>query len=346
MEYKTIFNEWPMQKPLTKTIGDIDTNFPKISIITPCYNQGEFIEETILSVINQEYPNVQFIIIDGGSTDDTISIIKKYENSIDYWISEKDNGQSNAINKGLLIADGEIINWLCSDDLLLPGALHYIAKTFMLNPDISVVAGIARKFSEKENIGLSTTTLYKEFHILINNSHICQPATWFKKKIFDSLTPLNENLHYTMDSEIWLKYLLQYGTKSIIYLPQVLCGYRYHNKSKSVSQDIQFYGDKIGLIYSVLYILNAPPILLKIYKPFCKSKMHESIHYPKWLTKEEIKNIINLYNIKAITLCKLQGNYIKFFHVTLFYIFNNPIKPIGEYFKLLRNTIAPKFFGK
>ena len=90
--------------------------FPKITIITPSYNQGQFIEETILSVINQGYPNLEYIIMDGGSTDNTVEVIKKYSDHINYWVSEKDKGQSNAINKGLHRATGDIINWLNSDD--------------------------------------------------------------------------------------------------------------------------------------------------------------------------------------------------------------------------------------
>src|SRR5688500_3818909 len=96
---------------------------PKISIITPTYNQGHFIEQTIQSVIEQDYPNLEYIIIDGGSTDDTLSVIKKYEKYISYWISEKDKGQSEAINKGFKKATGDVVNWLNSDDYYEPGVL-------------------------------------------------------------------------------------------------------------------------------------------------------------------------------------------------------------------------------
>ena len=114
---------------------------PKISVITPSYNQADFLEETILSVLNQNYPNLEYIIIDGGSTDRSVEIIKKYEKHLSYWVSEKDDGQSHAINKGLQHATGEIICWLCSDDLHVSDTLYTVAELFRLNPEIALLHG-------------------------------------------------------------------------------------------------------------------------------------------------------------------------------------------------------------
>jgi cellulose synthase/poly-beta-1,6-N-acetylglucosamine synthase-like glycosyltransferase len=107
-----------------------ETMFPKISIVTPSYQQGEFIEDTIQSVLTQHYPNLEYILIDGGSKDQTLEKVRQYENLLTYWVSEKDSGQSEAINKGLRHATGNIVSWLCSDDILLPGALFRVAKAF------------------------------------------------------------------------------------------------------------------------------------------------------------------------------------------------------------------------
>ena len=105
-------------------------NFPKISIVIPSYNQGQFLEETILSIINQQYPNLELFVVDGGSNDNSVDIIKKYKSHISWWVSEKDKGQSEAINKGFARASGEIISWLCSDDLLTQDSLKVVSTHF------------------------------------------------------------------------------------------------------------------------------------------------------------------------------------------------------------------------
>ena len=125
------------------------STYPKISIITPSYNQGQFLEQTIVSVLGQNYPNLEYVIIDGGSTDNSVEIIKKYEQHLAYWVSEKDKGQADAINKGLKFCTGEIFNWLNSDDYLENGALYKIAAAFE-NPVIDMVAGVVRNFNNKE----------------------------------------------------------------------------------------------------------------------------------------------------------------------------------------------------
>jgi glycosyltransferase involved in cell wall biosynthesis len=111
------------------------TTYPKISIVTPSFNQGRFIEKTILSVIEQDYPNLEYIIIDGGSTDESVEVIKKYDQHLAYWVSEPDRGQSHAINKGFERATGEIFGWLNSDDWYHPGALKAVAEAFAANPE-------------------------------------------------------------------------------------------------------------------------------------------------------------------------------------------------------------------
>lgn len=119
----------------------MSNELPKISIVTPSFNQGKYLEKTILSVLEQDYPNLEYIIIDGGSTDNSVEIIKKYEKHLAYWVSEPDRGQSHAINKGFGHATGEILGWLNSDDYYAPGAPQAIAEAFLANPDVGAIVG-------------------------------------------------------------------------------------------------------------------------------------------------------------------------------------------------------------
>lgn len=228
---------------------------PKISIITPTYNQGKFIEQSILSVINQNYPNLEYIIIDGGSTDETISIIKKYEHKINYWISEKDTGQSNAINKGLKLASGEIINWLNSDDFLADNALQIIAKEFE-NKSVHVVAGYSSFVDEfGKNIDNSTFRTHvngKNIYSIITNTSFNQPSTFFRKKHFDAITPVNENLHYNMDLYLWLRYLCLFGEKNISFRNEIFSIVSMHGEAKTIKDFDKTFIEK-KYIYTSLF---------------------------------------------------------------------------------------------
>ena len=125
-------------------------NYPRISIVTPSFNQGKYIEQTIQSVLSQNYPNLEYIIIDGGSTDGTVEIIKKYEQQLTYWISEPDKGQTDAINKGFAKCTGEIFNWINSDDYYSPNSLHIVAEVFSENPTAKVVCGLENGFYNEQ----------------------------------------------------------------------------------------------------------------------------------------------------------------------------------------------------
>jgi glycosyltransferase involved in cell wall biosynthesis len=209
-----------------------DTKFPKISIITPSFNQGQFIEETILSIINQDYPNLEYIIYDGGSTDNTVEIIKKYSDKIAFWVSEKDAGQTNAINKGFRKATGSILNWINSDDQLLPGTLQTIARYFNENPEAIMVHGRIEYFGETQQYfsrNISRKNLLTRYV-----SHICmpQPACFFRKQLLDQQGLLDEKLHFSMDTDLYVRAGLHYN---IVQVENVLARFRLHAASKSVS---------------------------------------------------------------------------------------------------------------
>ncbi|REJ82297.1 MAG: glycosyltransferase [Bacteroidetes bacterium] len=204
---------------------------PKISIITPSFNQGEFIEETILSVLEQDYPNLEFIIIDGGSTDNTLDVIEKYKSKIDHFVSEHDKGQSEAINKGLKKCNGEIITWICSDDLLLPGALRNAAQIFYDNPDAGMIHGKSILFGKgkKDDIrGAQPKDLELRYFAVIP---FPQPSSFFRKEITDKCGMLDDSLHFAMDYDLLIRVA---GNYEIICCDHIFSKYRLHDESKTV----------------------------------------------------------------------------------------------------------------
>lgn len=224
--------------------------FPKISVITPSFNQGTYLEETIQSVLNQKYPNLEYIIIDGGSTDNSVEIIKKYQDHLTYWISEKDSGQSEAINKGFEIATGEIITWINSDDLLLADVLLKIASLFMeCDENIGVIHGGTIIFdnthSIKEDHGYNNPTIER----YISGMSFAQPSAFIRKKYYDMIAPMNILLDYGMDYDIFCKLSLVSEFKKI---RDCLSKYRIHEMSKSSSQNHLFINDWINTFINVL----------------------------------------------------------------------------------------------
>ncbi len=213
----------------------------KISIITPSFNQGQYIEQTIDSVLSQNYPNLEYIIIDGGSTDNTVEIIKKYEKHLKYWVSEPDKGQSHAINKGLKYITGDIINWLNSDDYYNNGVFKLLNELFS-DPKINVVCGRSRVFENNKTIKYSNGTDVYENNLAktIGWARIDQPETFFRKSVLDEISPINTTLHYIMDRDMWIKYLLKYGLNNIIKTNETFVNFRYHANSKTISLNKEF----------------------------------------------------------------------------------------------------------
>ncbi len=181
-------------------------NFPKISIITPSYNQCQFLEETILSVLNQDYPNLEYIIIDGGSTDNSVKIIKKYENRLASWVSEPDKGQTHAINKGLNQSTGEILNWINSDDLLSVGSLNIIGKAFSSDSEADFCFGDFSMIDDKGRIIISRKNPLYRFRTLFYGRQLsCQPAVFFRRSVLERIGYLDETLAFCMDLEFWIR---------------------------------------------------------------------------------------------------------------------------------------------
>lgn len=224
-------------------------NYPKITIVTPSFNQGKYLEQTILSVIDQKYPNLEYIIIDGRSSDNSVEIIKKYEQHLSYWVSEKDRGQSHAINKGLAKTTGDIFNWLCSDDQLAQGSLMHIAEAFMNNRNIHCYAGKLRQFSVSGTVGFYGNMLMSSWEDTIRVRMLKQPSVFFSKYAVEKMGALNEDLHYCMDAEWLYKFFFQFKQENIFEDDFLIAHYLLHEGSKSGSQIPGFIKESDSIIY-------------------------------------------------------------------------------------------------
>ncbi len=208
------------------------SKLPKVSIVTPSYNQGQFIQETIESVLNQTYPNIEYIVVDGGSSDDTLQILEKYKSSIDKIIIERDNGQSDAINKGFRIATGELVGWLNSDDILLPNAIDLVVTCYKKYPDAVLFYGDVIVFNnEGEIIRTLKPSQRLTCRQLVNGSGmIVQPGSFYSKKIINKTGMINTKFYLMMDREFWLR-ILRYGDG--IHIGKPVAKFRVHVSSKS-----------------------------------------------------------------------------------------------------------------
>jgi glycosyltransferase involved in cell wall biosynthesis len=205
---------------------------PLVSIITPSYNQVQYLEDTIQSVIMQDYPNLEYIVVDGGSTDGSLSIIERYQDTLAWWVSEPDQGQADAINKGFRKSSGEIIAWLNSDDLYLPGTVSSAVELFQKNPDTGVIYGDAvsadadgRLLNELRFSSWGTRD-FLQFKI------ICQPAVFMKRSCVEKVGYLDPSYHFFLDHQLWIR--LSRETE-FVHHPEIWSVSRYHQDAKNVT---------------------------------------------------------------------------------------------------------------
>jgi glycosyltransferase involved in cell wall biosynthesis len=272
-------------------------NYPKISIVTPSFNQGKYIEQTILSILDQNYPNLEYIIIDGGSSDETVEIIKRYETRLTYWVSEKDNGQSDAINKGLKLCTGEIFNWINSDDFLEPNSLFLIAEEFQKKPfsalcgKVNVIDGSIFSHQRKSSY------LKENRENSIANYNINQEGTWWNLNVIKELGGVNQGFKFTMDLDLWVRALLTFPFDSFNSIDEVFSNFRRHEDAKS-TQNANVKLEDNNFIKETCHIFNQLlPIELKdeSYFELLKiPKLEYSIHL-NYKVQEAQKKIISEY---------------------------------------------------
>jgi GT2 family glycosyltransferase len=208
-----------------------------VSVVTPSFNQASYLEQTLRSVLDQEYPSLEYLVVDGASSDGSVDVIRKYADQLAWWVSEKDSGQGEAINKGLARAKGEITAWLNSDDYYLPGAIASASRIFEQDPDIALVYGDMLAVDEH---GKTTNVLkYGQLSLedLLCFQIIGQPAVFFRRDAYEKAGGLDTSFHFLLDHHLWIR-IAQQG--KIVHVPQVWAAARYHPQAKNVLKAAEF----------------------------------------------------------------------------------------------------------
>ena len=229
------------------------TNIPPlVSIVTPSYNQARFLEQTMQSVLGQDYPHIEYLVVDGGSTDGSVEIVRRYSDRLAWWISEKDQGQADAINKGLRRANGEIIAWLNSDDLYLPGTITRAVDAFQSHPEAGLVYADVVAI---DALGETTNIIrYGNWGLdgLLTFRIIGQPAVFMQRSVLERVGYLDPSFHFLLDHQLWLRMALLAETW---YIPQVWAAARFHRESKNIARGAEMSREA----YRIIEWLQARP---------------------------------------------------------------------------------------
>ncbi len=222
--------------------ADQALNLPTISLVTPSYNQGQFLEETLQSVLHQNYPRLEYIVIDGHSTDGSADIIRRHASELDYWISEPDRGQADAINKGFARASGDILGWLNSDDVLFPDALKLVGEIFARYPQIAWVTGLGANIDTDSRItrtlppsGRFASFVKRGWYHGRLLGFIRQEGTFWRRELWEKAGgSLNEGLTYGLDFDLWRRFSAH---ADLVTIQKPLAGYRQHPAQKTAALD-------------------------------------------------------------------------------------------------------------
>lgn len=278
-------------------------SYPKISVITPSYNQAGFIEETIKSVLVQDYPHLEYIIIDGGSTDGTTGIIEKYREHLFYSVSEKDKGQADAINKGFKVATGDIICWLNSDDIFEPNALKTVAESYQ-ETKADFIYGDGWLFGQGVRLHNKYATVKPGIvtkDILKYCDPLHQPSTFWTRAVLDEVGFLDENLHYVLDWEFFIRISQKF---KLVYVPFPFSGYRIHQDCKTESGNLKRSAEIIDIIQKY-----ASEDWVKLYldlEPYCTEllemkKSWKRFYIPFFLKHPRLLLNYDFQNLKVAT---------------------------------------------
>jgi len=232
-----------------------------VSIITPSYNQAAYLEQTILSVLNQDFSRIEYILVDGASTDGSVEIIKKYAGKFSYWVSEKDRGQADAINKGFTRATGDIVAWLNSDDYYLQGTVSAAVKVFEENPDAVLVYG--NMLAVDEHSKTFNTLSYKQLTLedLLCFQIIGQPAVFMRRSALTKTSGLNLDFHFLLDHLLWI-HIAKQG--KILHVDQTWSAARYHAEAKNRAKAAEFGREAFRILDEVAQDKTLAPVLAMV----------------------------------------------------------------------------------
>jgi glycosyltransferase involved in cell wall biosynthesis len=216
---------------------------PKVSIVTPSFNQGQFLEAAIRSVLEQDYPNIEHLLVDGGSTDNSVEIIQRYADRLGWWVSEHDQGQTDAINKGFARAAGEIFAWLNSDDTYLPGAIVEAVAFLQAHPEAGMVYGDANLIdAQGQTIGKFPARQTDYRRLRRGSVHIPQQASFFRAELWRRVGPLDPTFYFAMDYDLWVRLA---KLAPLHYHPRRWANFRLHGRGKSIASDDRCYPEML-----------------------------------------------------------------------------------------------------
>jgi glycosyltransferase involved in cell wall biosynthesis len=260
------------------------TDLPLVSIVTPSFNQGRFLEHTIRSVLEQDYPRIEYIIFDGGSTDNSIEIIEHYSDRISYWISEPDKGQTDAINKGFTRAKGDILAWLNSDDVYRPSAISEVVTFLQDHPEIGMVYGDADYINgDGDIIGRFPAAQTDYRRLLQGYVHIPQQTSFFRSRLWRMVGPLDASFYFAMDYDLWVRIA---AVTPIHYHPRTWAAFRLHGEAKSLARADRCWPEMIRVYDRLgggnLSVIKAKYLVRRVLEPILPLRLYARLWLQQW----------------------------------------------------------------